>query len=206
VASSTASAAAAAATAPPLVRDDTLEVGVTKVAGIAFAANSPAGDYHPVLGDECRADEGAQSDELESAAIDGSSPVTTSQWHLMQEDGGIVSETGLAISGACTSSSGPTDGGSGSAVVQPAGASLSSLRPLLASGSLPSVGTVAHGSSQHQCMVCRPHQRGACSRGPDCHRCHAPHTEEEAPHGGGRSRQRAARLMAEVRRIRTPSP
>jgi len=70
---------------------------------------------------------------------------------------------------------------------------------------LPSFGSVGHGVTQ--CMICKPHFRGECLRGTQCHRCHDPsHQNERGTHGSGRSRFRTAQQKAALRNCRTPSP
>jgi len=94
---------------------------------------------------------------------------------------------------------------SGSVVVRPKVAKYSDLAGLLDKGPLPSKGTVDHG--QKDDWVCAKFQRGECVRGSDCHRCHAPeHDHGASAHGGGRTRQRAAKQKRSIREIHTPEP
>jgi len=81
-------------------------------------------------------------------------------------------------------------------------------------GHLPSVGTVDHGtllglnaSFVCSCFPCKAFARyGGCTKGRQCLRCHGPHEDALVPRGGGCARQRASRLKASLRRVRTLDP
>lgn len=83
---------------------------------------------------------------------------------------------------------------------------LSTSYTLLEDGLLPSFGTVDHSAAPlNKCFVCRAFQRdGECRDGRACRRCHAPHSVDSIQRGGGRTRQRAARMKAKLRQTFSP--
>lgn len=191
----------------------------------ATSSNNPAGSQHvnvdftsmpsepASLRDDLSSRVGASEDTDNTLAIPPTSKIKPGRSRASSAPPLLHGEHSPATPPLLSSSSGgPTSSGeptasSDSVVICPKHpVAHSTICTLLKDGLLPSFGTVDHSSAlKKTCFVCRAFQRdGECRDGRACRRCHAPHSVDSQQCGHGRTRQRAVRMKAELRRCHSP--